>query len=313
MTHHDYLKLCEVIWEHNHRYYEGNPKISDKEFDALLNRLVEIEKKHPEWITSASPTQRVGEILTTGFKTITHAVPMLSLANTYSKTELADFIKRIHKLSEDPNIVFSSELKMDGVAVSVRYEKGIYVQGATRGDGKKGDDVTANIKTIHALPLQLYGENIPEILEIRGEVYMPHQVFSSLNKQRLELQEQLWANPRNAAAGSLKLLDPREVTQRQLSIIFYGIAIDTSHSLKSQFETHSYLQHLGLPTLPLTAQCRTLDEIWEFAEKVRESRDHLSFDIDGIVIKLDNLREQEHIGNTAKNPRWAVAYKFAAE
>lgn len=313
MTHQDYLKLCELIWDHNHRYYEGNPKISDKEFDALLKRLADIEQQHPEWITPASPTQRVGEVLTTGFKTVTHAVPMLSLANTYSKTELADFIKRIHKLSEDSEIKFSCELKMDGVAVSVRYEKGIYVQGTTRGNGKKGDDVTANIKTIQTLPLQLYGDNIPEILEIRGEIYMSHQIFAASNKQRQELGEQLWANPRNAAAGSLKLLDPREVAQRQLSIIFYGIAIDTSHSLKSQFDTHAYLHQLGLPILPLTAKCQNLDEIWAFAEKVKEARSHLSFDIDGIVIKLDNLREQQHIGSTAKNPRWAVAYKFAAE
>jgi DNA ligase (NAD+) len=202
---------------------------------------------------------------------------------------------------------------MDGIAVSVRYEKGLYVRGVTRGDGKQGDDATINIKTINALPLQLYGRDVPDVLEIRGEVFMTHRAFEESNAQRKLNDEPLWANPRNAAAGSLKLLDPKEASKRQLSIVFYGIAEDSSHKLKSQFETHEYLKSHGLPILPLLAKCHSLDEIWKFAEKVRKARANLPFDIDGIVIKLDNLRDQEQIGATGKNPRWAVAYKFAAE
>ncbi len=310
----DYERLLQEIWEHNKRYYiDSKPTISDEEFDALLRRLSEMEKAHPEWVTPNSPTQRVNETPTASFKTVTHSIPMMSLANTYSEEELAEFVNRMYKLVGRSDIAFSCELKMDGVAVSVRYEKGLYVRGVTRGDGKKGEDVTANIRTIAALPLQLYGENLPDLLEVRGEVFMPHKVFAMLNEQKKNAEEALWANPRNAASGSLKLLDPQETAKRQLSIVFYGVAEDSSQQLKSQFETHAFISSHGLPALPLLAKCRSLDEIWAFAEKVRKQRPSLPFDIDGIVVKLDDLREQQHIGATGKNPRWAVAYKFAAE
>lgn len=312
-THEEYLSLCQEVWEHNKHYYDAKPVISDAEFDRLLNCVIEIEKLHPEWIHPSSPTQRVGEMLTEGFKTIQHSVPMLSLANSYSKEEIEDFINRVHKLVGHPNVAFSCELKMDGVAISARYEKGIYVQGVTRGDGWKGDDVTRNIKTISTLPLQLYGKDVPEILEIRGEVFMTHETFHKLNETHKESEELLWANPRNAAAGSLKLLNPQQVTKRNLSIVFYGVAEDSSQRLKTQFDTHNYLKEHGLPVLPMIAKCHSLDEIWNFAEKVRAARSHLPFDIDGIVIKLDDLRSQKDLGSTRKNPRWAIAYKFAAE
>lgn len=311
--HQEYEKLCQEIWKHNNAYYLGKPTISDEEFDALLKRLAAIEKEHPDWVTPNSPTQRVGEALVSGFKTIRHSVPMMSLANTYSKDELNDFIARVHRLVDSSNPAFCCELKMDGVAVSVRYEKGRYVQGVTRGDGKRGDDVTANIKTIASLPLQLYQKDIPDVLEIRGEVFLTHEVFHSMNKQREQSGEPLWANPRNAAAGSLKLLDPREVANRHLSVVFYGIAESSSDVLKSQYDTHAYLKKHDLPTLPYVAKCHSLDDIWAFAEKVRNERPSLPFDIDGVVVKLDSLQEQANLGSTAKNPRWAVAYKFAAE
>lgn len=312
--HKDYENLCKEIWEHNKRYYiDNSPTISDEEFDALLKRVIAIEKAHPEWIHPGSPTQRVNEIPASGFKTVPHAYPMLSLANTYSKDELEDFITRMHKLVGAPKIAFSCELKMDGTAISVRYEKGIYVRGVTRGDGKKGDDVTANIRTIAAMPLQLYGKDIPDLLEIRGEVFMTHDEFNRSNKQREISGEPVWANPRNAAAGSLKLLDAQEVAKRHLSIVFYGIAADSSHKLTSQFSSHSYLHDHGLPTLPFKAKCFNMDEIWAFVEHIRKLRPTLPFDIDGVVVKLDDLRDQEHLGTTGKNPRWAVAYKFAAE
>lgn len=278
-----------------------------------MKRLIEIEKAHPEWIKPSSPTQRVGEMLISGFQPVVHTTPMLSLANTYSKEEIDEFLKRIHKLLERTDVPLSCELKMDGVAISVRYEKGVYVRGVTRGDGKQGDDVTANIKTIPMLPLQLYGKNLPDVLELRGEVFMTHEAFKEQNQKRKEAEEPLWANPRNAAAGSLKLLDPHEVAQRPLSIVFYGLAEDSSHQIKSQEEMHAFFVTLGLPTLHQIAQASTLEEIWKFAQQVREMRRNLPFDIDGIVIKVNDLRTQQHLGATGKNPRWAIAYKFAPE
>lgn len=314
MNKHEYEQLCKEVWEHNRRYYvENDPAISDQEFDLLLKKIESIEKVHPEWVSPTSPSQRVGETLSGGFKAVVHEVPMLSLANSYSKEEIVDFIKRIQKLTGELNPVFTSELKMDGIAVSVRYEKGIFVRGLTRGDGRRGEDVTSNIKTIANLPLQLYNKDIPDVIEIRGEVFMPHDAFKKLNEQRAKAEEPLWANPRNAAAGSLKLLDPRESAKRKLAIVFYGIANEHMKGINSQYAVHEYLKELGLPVLHTFAKCHNLDEIWDYAEKVHALRKKLPFDIDGVVIKLDDLRQWAHVGSTDKNPRWAIAYKFAAE
>lgn len=309
----DYENLCKEIWEHNKRYYVDHaPSISDEEFDHLLKKLEKIEKEHPEWISQTSPTQRVGEALTTGFKSVTHSVPMLSLANTYSREEVEDFIKRVHKLVREKDLKFCCELKMDGIAISARYDKGIFVQGVTRGDGKKGDDVTANMRTIPALPLRLYGK-VPDSLEVRGEVFMPITAFQKLNQEKEKSGDTLLANPRNAAAGALKLLDPKESAKRQLSVVFYGIADVSDTPIDSQYETHQFLQKLGLPVLDYRAKCTTIEQIFHFAEKIRGLRAHLSYQIDGIVIKLDDIQEHARLGTTGKNPRWAVAYKFAAE
>lgn len=313
-THQEYLDLCREIRLHDKHYYvEHQPLISDEKYDVLFRSIVDAEKSHPEWVTTYSPTQRVGEALTEGFKTAAHKSPMLSLANTYSKEEVADFIKRIYKLTANTAVEFSCELKMDGIAVSVTYEKGFFVRGVTRGDGKRGDDITLQIKTITSLPLQLSEGNVPDVLEVRGEVFLPHQAFEKLNQERYEAGEPLWANPRNAAAGSLKLLDPREVAKRPLAIVFYGIAEDSTQTLKKQSEVPMYLEKLGLPVLKERTKCKSLDDIWDFVEKVRGIRSDLPFDIDGIVIKLDDLKEQSYLGVAGKNPRWAVAYKFAAE
>lgn len=314
ITHQAYEKLCQEIWDHNRRYYTDNqPIISDEAFDRLLAQLEAIEAMHPEWISPTSPTQRVNEFITQGFKSVPHRNPMLSLANTYSKDEIAEFIKRMHKLVEHQQLAFSCELKMDGIAITAIYEKGAFVKGITRGNGKIGDDITVNMRTIESLPLRLYGDIVPDYLEVRGEVYMPHAVFKQLNESRAASDEGLWANPRNAAAGSLKLLDPREVAKRRLSIAFYSVAEDSSSSLSRQYEVHDFLKQLGLPALEHHAICYNLDDIWEFAEKVLKLRPKLEYDIDGIVIKVDDLREQKRLGSTAKSPRWAVAYKFAAE
>lgn len=314
ITHDEYETLCEQVWHHNRLYYvEHNPEISDEEFDFLLKKIEQIEKVHPEWITPSSPTQRVNESVSTGFKQVEHRIPMLSLANTYSRDEIEEFVTRMHKLTEKKENAFSCELKMDGIAITAHYENGLFTRGVTRGDGKFGDDITSNMKTIAALPLKLTGKNVPDQLEVRGEVFMNHKTFKELNEDRAAADEQLWANPRNAAAGSLKLLDAREVSKRKLQVVFYGIAEESSHTIKSQYETHALLKQWGLPILPHLKKCHDMCEIWQFAEEIRALRPKLPFDIDGMVIKLDDLREQKQLGNTAKNPRWAVAFKFAAE
>lgn len=315
MTHKEYLQLIDTIRTHDYHYYvECRPKISDREYDHLYRKLEEIEKEHPEWVTSNSPSQRVGEVPHKGFVQGTHKIPMLSIANTYSEKEVEDFVARVHKLLERRDVAFCAELKMDGTAISVRYEKGEYVRALTRGDGRKGDDITLNLKTIPSLPLALRGKNIPDELEVRGEVYMPHKVFEKLNHEKETAGEELYANPRNAAAGSLKLLDPREVAKRELALVFYGIASDTPH-VKYQHEVHEFLQHAGFPVFDShhRAVCHNTKEIMAFAEKIEKARPKLPFDIDGVVVKVDELRFHDILGTTGKSPRWVMAYKFAAE
>ncbi|MDN3505709.1 MAG: NAD-dependent DNA ligase LigA [Simkaniaceae bacterium] len=311
-----YEELIEEIHKHDRAYYlDASPIIPDYEYDQLVKQLEAIEKDHPEWISPTSPTQRVGEMATDGFRQVAHSVPMLSLANTYSKEELEDFVKRIYKWTGREGVDFCVELKMDGVAVSARYEKGIYVRALTRGDGKKGDDVTANLKTVRSLPLQLTLDNPPDVLEVRGEVFMAHKAFRESNQQKEEAGEEPWANPRNATAGSLKLLDPKEVQKRHLSIAFYGIAEDSSHTIQSQFACHQYLEKVGLPCFAKRHRLKTKNasSILAFADSVDKERKQLGFDIDGIVIKVDDFRLREELGSTGKSPRWAVAYKFAPE
>lgn len=310
----DYEMLCNEIWEHNRRYYvEHAPIISDETFDCLLKKLEEIEKEHPDWVTPTSPTQRVNEMLIEGFKNVEHKIPMLSLANTYSSDEIEDFIKRVQKIGGRSDLEFSCELKMDGIAIAARYEKGVFVQGVTRGDGKKGDDITHNMRTISSLPLKLHGKNIPELLDLRGEVYMSLPSFEKLNEERANTGHPLFANPRNAASGSLKLLDSNITAKRELAVVFYSLAEASGDPVISQYKSHDYLSALGLPTLDYVRKCSSMKEIWDFAQEVHHLRPTLSYQIDGIVIKLDDIKEQHRMGNTGKSPRWAVAYKFAAE
>lgn len=315
-TQKDYLALLEEIRKHDKAYFvEARPLISDYEYDLLLKQLEEIEKMHPEWILPISPSQRVGEMLSEGFKQVEHTIPMLSLANTYSQQELEDFVKRVQKGTGLQEISFCAELKMDGVAVSVRYEKGVYVRALTRGDGKQGEDITANMKTISGLPLKLDLENPPEFLEVRAEIFMSHKAFREANQKREDAGEEAWANPRNASAGSLKLLDPKEVKERHLSIIFYGIAEDSLHQFTSHYACHEYFHLCGLPTFADHHCVRTssLNDILLFSHAIEKQRHSLGFDIDGIVVKVDDLHLREELGSTAKSPRWAAAYKFAPE
>lgn len=312
----EYLHLIEEVLYHDRLYYvEARPVISDFEYDKLLAKIQQVEKDHPEWISPASPTQRVSETPTKGFSQVEHKVPMLSLANTYSKEEIEDFTHRIHKLVEHKKVSFCCELKMDGIAITAHYENGVFVRGVTRGDGKSGDDITANMKTIRSLPLKLDADHIPKHLEVRGEVFIPRATFLALNKEKEELGEELWANPRNAAAGSLKLLDPKEVAKRKLSVVFYGIAEENELLCSTQYECHNFLKNLGLPVFAMRhkAVCSSVEDILQFASAIEKERRDLPFDIDGIVIKLNERKYHDILGTTGRSPRWAVAYKFAPE
>lgn len=312
ITQEKYLQLIQDIEKYDEYYYQHHqPLISDFEYDQLLKQLEEIEKKHPDWIVSSSPTKDVRERPTKGFVQVAHSVPMLSLANSYSGEEIEDFIKRVDKLL-GRSAEFSAELKMDGIAVSLRYEKGRFVRGLTRGDGKKGDDITQNLATIESLPKELISSDVPDVLEIRAEVYMSKRVFMELNRHKEEEGEVALANPRNAAAGSLKLLDPREVKKRHLDIMAYGI-VEQDMKLTSQDQVHKLLKKWGIPTFTEEhfAVCKDAKELLSFAKKIEETRELLPFEIDGMVIKVNALKDWDLLGATGKTPRWAIAYKFA--
>lgn len=311
----EYIELVEELIEHDRHYYdEAKPLISDYEYDQKMHAVIAYEKAHPEHVLPQSPSNRIAEAPTEGFQQRPHLAPMMSLNNTYSEEELADFIKRVHKLLERQEVDFCCELKMDGTSISLLYEKGHLVQALTRGNGRVGDDVTANIKTIKAIPLKLSGPHLPDLIEVRGEVYMSLATFHALNAAREEEGLEPFANPRNAAAGSLKLLDPREVAKRKLNSVAYGIA-EGHAPVATQHEVHTYLKKLGLPVAKADhiAVCRELAQIMQFAEKVNRERAHLPFEIDGIVVKVNELKWRRELGVTGKAPRSAVAYKFAPE
>lgn len=310
-----YHELLKQIAHHDMLYYQkSSPEISDFDYDMLVEELKKIEKKHPEWMNSLSPSQVLADKPTKGFVQKKHEVPMLSLGNTYTTEEISAFVERVHKGLEKENLKFFCELKMDGIAISVRYVQGQLVQALTRGDGVVGDDVTENIKTIQSLPKTLKGD-FPEMIELRGEVFMPHSIFNKLNTEKQELGEPLYANPRNAASGSLKMLDPHEVKKRGLDIVFYGVAQAQGFKLKDQHTLNTYLEQWGLPhqSEHHVSLASNLAQIISYAEKIEALRQKLPFDIDGIVIKLDHILYHDLLGFTAKTPRFAIAYKFAPQ
>jgi DNA ligase (NAD+) len=313
-THREYIELARELTLHNQRYAEAKPLISDYEYDQKMEALIAYEKHHPDQVLPDSPSLKLWEAPSEGFKQKAHLVPMMSLANTYSEEEIGDFLKRVHKLLEKNECAFCCELKMDGTAISLLYEKGKFVQALTRGNGKMGEDVTANIRTIPSIPLTLKGSDFPDVMEVRGEVYLSLATFHALNIQREEEGLEVFANPRNAAAGSLKLLDPKEVTKRKLNVMTYGVA-EGHWPVETQHELHHYLKKVGLPAADPKhiAVCEDLSSIVKFAEKIHKERDHLPFEIDGIVIKVNDLKLHARLGATGKSPRYAVAYKFAPE
>jgi DNA ligase (NAD+) len=303
--------LTKQINEHNYQYYVlDSPLISDYEFDMLLNELISLEKEYPTLILPDSPTQRVGGEITKRFKSVKHVNPMLSLSNTYNENELEDFDKRIKNTLYLNEIEYVCELKYDGVAISLIYENGLLQQAVTRGDGVQGDDVTVNVKTIRSIPLRLQG-NFPEKLEVRGEIIMPHDSFYGLNEEKEIAGETKFANPRNAAAGSLKLQDSSEVAKRNLDCFLYFVYADTP--LNTHYEGLSALKTWGFKVSPYIRVCGNMEEVFAFINQWDVERKTLPFDIDGVVIKVNKYSLQELLGYTAKNPRWAIAYKYKAE
>ncbi|MBQ2787421.1 MAG: NAD-dependent DNA ligase LigA [Bacteroidaceae bacterium] len=305
-------ELREMLHKHNHNYYVLNaPQISDKEFDNLMRELQELEAEHPDMYDSNSPTQRVGSDLSKGFKQVAHKYPMLSLGNTYSKEEVADFYNRVARaLNED--FEMCCELKFDGSSISLTYVDGKLVQAVTRGDGEKGDDVTANVRTIRTIPLELRGKGYPHEFEIRGEVLMPWNVFEQLNKEREREGETLFANPRNAASGTLKLMDSTVVAKRRLDAYLYYM-LGEELPAKGHYENLMAAGEWGFKISETTCKCSTLQQVYEFIDRMDTVRKTLPFATDGIVIKVNSLRQQKNLGYTAKSPRWAIAYKFQAE
>lgn len=311
--------LSKELEQHNYNYYTlSNPTISDYDFDMLLEELMKLEKEFPEFLSSHSPSQRVGGQITKEFTAVKHKYPMLSLSNSYNREEMADFDARVKKgLNIDSNSLFGAdveyvcELKFDGLSISLIYENGELKQAVTRGDGVQGDDVTTNVKTIKSIPLKLRGD-FPALFEVRGEIFMPRKVFDEINTEREEIGEALMANPRNAASGTLKMQDSAVVAKRKLDCYMYYVLGENLH-----FETHS--QNLdkakawGLKISEKSKVCNGIDEVFDFINHWDKERYNLPYDIDGIVIKVNNYKFQEQLGLTAKSPRWAVAYKFKAE
>lgn len=302
--------LRSLLNKYNYEYYVlDNPTVPDAEYDRLYRELASLEGEYPELITPDSPTQRVGGQVLEMFNKVQHESPMLSLGNAFNAEDLRDFDRRVRQAAGD-HISYVCELKIDGLAISLKYENGLFVQGATRGDGTTGEDITTNLKTIRSIPLKL---NDPLTLEVRGEAYMPKRSFEKLNLEKEENGEEPFANPRNAAAGSLRQLDPRIAASRHLDIFLYALANVENIGVESHSGSLDWLDQLGFKTNKERKKCANIEDVISFIDGWVEKRPHLPYEIDGIVVKVDSLAQQNVLGTTAKSPRWAIAYKFPAE
>lgn len=309
-------ELKSIIRRHDRLYYVQNaPEISDNEYDRIYRSLKDLESAHPEFLTSDSPTQRVGGSPSKGFSTVKHIVPMLSMDNTYSAEEMRDFDRRVRKILKGRDVEYVVELKFDGVSISLLYEFGIFVRGATRGDGENGEDVSANLKTIRSMPLVFddKAKPVPAAMEVRGEVYMTKAAFERINRGKEEIGEELFANPRNAAAGSLKLLDPKEVAKRGLGVFVWDVGHCEGIVFKKHTEVLDYLKSAGFKVNPHYKLCTDIEDVIAFCDSWEPKKDKLDFNIDGMVLKVNDLSDRKTLGVTSKSPRWAMAYKFPAE
>lgn len=307
-------KLRREIRHHDYRYYVlSQPELSDKEYDDRMRRLRELEEEFPSLLSPDSPTQRVAAGIQEGFKTVQHRQKMLSLDNTYSFEELRDWDERVHKGSGNQEIQYVAELKIDGVSANLTYRDGLLVSGATRGDGESGEDVTLNIKTIRAIPLRLESEKPPKLIEIRGEVYLELKDFAVINKERKAQGEVLFANPRNAASGSLKLLAPGITARRNLNFFAHSLGELSNGQFSTQWEFLQGLKKYAMRINPESRLCKSLDEVFEFCELWQEKRKKLSYEIDGVALKVNSFKQRVSLGETLKSPRWAIAYKYPAK
>jgi DNA ligase (NAD+) len=306
-------QLRKQIVDNDHRYYIlSQPSISDEEYDALMRELIELERANPELVMPDSPTQRVGGAPLKTFNTVTHTIPMLSLDNTYNEDEVKEFDRRVRSLLKTDSFEYVCELKIDGIAISLLYENGLFVQGATRGDGTQGDDITQNLKTIRSIPLGISRLSpFSRTLEVRGEIFMTKQDFQRMNEERERGGEKLFANPRNSTAGTLKLQDPSIVAKRPLNFFAYFLRSDQLN-LTAQWENLSLLKKMGFPTNPQSKHCLKIDDAIDFWRFWDEKRETLPYEIDGIVLKVNSLEQQRICGQIAKSPRWAIAFKFTS-
>ncbi|AWK82481.1 NAD-dependent DNA ligase LigA [Photobacterium damselae] len=314
--HQELLSLREQLDYHGYRYYvEDNPEVPDAEYDRLMQRLLTIESEHPEWVTIDSPSQRVGGVPLDGFTQVKHELPMLSLDNAFNDDELRAFQKRIQdRLNDASAIQYCCEPKLDGLAVSLLYENGVLVQAATRGDGTTGENITNNVRTIRSIPLKLQGNDWPTRIEVRGEVFMPKKGFEQLNQRALKKGEKTFANPRNAAAGSLRQLDSKVTATRPLSFYAYAVGIVEGRELEgSQYDRLCQLKSWGFPMSPEIRRVDSIEEVIRYHQMIGEKRESLEYDIDGVVIKVDKVDTQLQLGFVARAPRWAIAYKFPAQ
>lgn len=313
----EHARLEAEIAEHDRRYYQQDaPTISDAEYDALRRRYSAIEDRFPELRTLTSLTQKVGAAPVRGFAKVRHAVPMLSLENAFTEEDVAEFVARVRrflKLGEQERMVFTAEPKIDGLSMSLRYEQGQLVTAATRGDGAEGEDVTANIRTVKDVPQRLKGRNVPRVCEVRGEVYMTKSAFLALNKRQAEIGGQVFANPRNSAAGSVRQKDPAVTASRPLGFFAYAWGEMSEMPADTQSGMIKWFEHCGFKTNPLTKTYHSLDQLIAFHREIEAERSHLDYDIDGVVYKVDRIDWQERLGFVSRTPRWAIAHKFAAE
>jgi DNA ligase (NAD+) len=313
----EHMRLALELEAHDRRYYQDDaPSVTDAEYDALRQRFNAIEKRFPEFVSAASPSQKVGAAPSGRFKKVRHAIPMLSLDNAFAEEDVVDFVGRIRrflKLSEDDPIDFSAEPKIDGLSMSLRYEDGELVTAATRGDGAEGEDVTANIRTLEDVPKKLRGRKVPRICEVRGEVYMTKKAFISLNERQKAAGDTIFANPRNSAAGSLRQKDPSITASRPLGFFAYAWGEMADMPEDTQSGMIGWFEHCGFKTNPLTKICHSVEQLIAFHRRIEEQRSHLDYDIDGVVYKVDRLDWQERLGFVSRTPRWAIAHKFPAE
>ncbi|MHB1049419.1 MAG: NAD-dependent DNA ligase LigA [Bacteroidota bacterium] len=307
-------RLRDELRRHEYLYYVlSRPEISDTAYDRMMQELIDLERQYPELVVPDSPTQRVGGQPAKEFPTVTHDIPMLSLSNTYSEEELFDFDRRVAEILGDQNYRYVCELKIDGVAISLMYRNGVFVRGATRGDGTQGDDITQNLRTIRSIPLKSNtGRGLPSSFEVRGEIYMTKQDFEAMNRRQTELGEKTFVNARNSTSGTLKLQDPKIVAQRNLRMFSYYLR-STDLPLKSHYENIQLLKKLGFAVNDHTSVCTAIDDVKKFCDHWQVQRSTLPYEIDGVVVKVDSIAQQTELGAVAKSPRWAIAFKFPAQ